>query len=144
MKITQLRANQLTRKTLADVNALLKQLKSNYKPETLAGLRAAAGDSHTVCMVIRDSGKIVGMGFLFVMQTLQGRNGYIEDVVVDDMYRGQGLGKKLMEALIGVAKKKRVTEIELTSRPLRVAANKLYQKMGFQHRETNVYKLKLK
>lgn len=139
MEIIQLK--EASGEALRDINALLQQLASEYKPEDLDGLRAAVEDTHTTVMTVKDGDRIIGMGYLFLLQTLQGRNGYIEDVIVDEAYRGQGLGVQLMEALITEAKKQGMTEIELTSRPARVAANKLYQRLGFRQRETNVYKL---
>jgi ribosomal protein S18 acetylase RimI-like enzyme len=66
---------------------------------------------------------------------------WIEDVVVDKVARGKGLGKELIQFAIKYAKNKNVKTINLTSSPERVAANKLYQKLGFMLRETNVYRL---
>ena len=137
------RLTEATEGALADINALLKKLKSRNEQESLEGLRATVGDSHAVVMVMKDEGRIIGMAFLFILQTLQGRNGSIEDVVVDEAYRGQGLGVKIMEAVIEEAKREKVTEIMLTSKPKRVAANKLYQKLGFVQKETNVYEMEL-
>jgi ribosomal protein S18 acetylase RimI-like enzyme len=90
-----------------------------------------------------DGEKIVGMGTVYVIQKLDNKAAFIEDVIVSEQYRGQGLGEKIMRALLELAKENGVRTVNLTSRPSRVAANALYQKLGFQLRETNTYKLKL-
>ena len=64
----------------------------------------------------------------------------VEDVVVDGTARGKGLGQKLVMAAIEKAKERGATSVNLTSSPTRTAANALYQKMGFNQRETNVYR----
>ena len=86
---------------------------------------------------------MVGIAAIYFVQTLNGLKSGIEDVVVDKKYRGLGLGKKLVRALIGAAKRKKAKYIDLTSNPKRVEANALYQKLGFKKRETNVYRLEL-
>jgi ribosomal protein S18 acetylase RimI-like enzyme len=144
MTISPLKSAQLTTKTVAEINGLLRQLRSKFKPETLRSVRATVADSHVVTTVIRDGGRIIGIGFLFFMHTLQGKVAFVEDVIVDETYRGKGLGAKLMQAIIAAGKKNKASKIELTSRPARAAANKLYQRLGFEKRDTNVYRLKLK
>jgi ribosomal protein S18 acetylase RimI-like enzyme len=137
------RLTAATEDTLADINRLLEQLVTHYEPETLQGLQATVSDSHAIALVAKDDNRIVGMAFVYLMQTLQGKGGWVDEVVVDNAYRGQGLGRKLMEALIIAARENGATELELTSKPTRVAANALYQKIGFKQRETNVYKMVL-
>jgi len=66
---------------------------------------------------------------------------WIEDVVVDETERGKGIGKLLTLFAINFAKKLGAKSLELTSNPSRIAANQLYQKLGFVKRETNVYRL---
>lgn len=87
---------------------------------------------------------VIGVGILFVLPLLTGRVGRIESVVVDDAYRGQGIGKEITLRLIAKAGELGLDEIDLTSNPTRVAANALYQKLGFRRYDTNVYRLKLK
>jgi ribosomal protein S18 acetylase RimI-like enzyme len=69
-----------------------------------------------------------------------GRRAWIEDVVVDADARGEGIGERLTEAAVDEARRRGARTIDLTSRPSREAANALYQKMGFERRETNVYR----
>jgi ribosomal protein S18 acetylase RimI-like enzyme len=88
-------------------------------------------------------GQILGMLSLIVMKIPTGNKAWIEDVVVDSKARGQGLGKALMNHALEEAKKREVKSIDLTSRPTREAANLLYQSLGYQKRETNVYRHKI-
>ena len=69
-----------------------------------------------------------------------GTKAWVEDVVVDDGARGKGVGKSLMRHAMEQAKKLGAKTVDLTSRPSREAANKLYQSLGFETRETNVYR----
>jgi len=79
---------------------------------------------------------------LIVMKIPTGNKAWIEDVVVDQSARGKGLGKALMNYAHVKAKKLGVKSIDLTSRPSRESANKLYQNLGYEIRETNVYRHK--
>ena len=98
---------------------------------------------HLELWVVRDGEKIVGMGTLAVVRIPEGERGQIEDVVVLESYRGQGLGEKISRKLIEQAQERKIPNVTLSSRAERVAANKLYQKLGFTEWPTNVYKLKL-
>lgn len=93
--------------------------------------------------VIRDGGHIVATGTLCVKHTLEFAIADIESVVVLSGCRGRGYGKELMSAMVEAAKGFMAHHIQLTSNPARVAANRLYQEMGFERYETNCYKLKM-
>ncbi len=141
IEITQLtRADE---KALGEINALLLQLSSSGKQIDFSFLEEMVRDPNAVVLAVRENEKIIGMGELAVMHTPTGRRGRIEDVVVDGAYRGKGLGRKLMDALVTAAKERSVQSIELSSRPSRIEANALYQKIGFEKKETNVYVMKL-
>lgn len=84
--------------------------------------------------------KVVGMATLFIKRKYTGVSGYIEDVVVDEGCRGQGIGKQLILKLIELANGRSVKYIELTSAPERKEARKLYKKLGFVKRKTNVFR----
>ncbi|HEY4488311.1 MAG TPA: GNAT family N-acetyltransferase [Candidatus Paceibacterota bacterium] len=128
-----------------DVNRLLPQLRESADEHTgsLEELRAIVNDENVALIVARDDGKVVGMATLYVMTKFSKRVGTVEDVVVDDSYRGKGLATRIMNTLIEIAREKDVRTLSLTSRPAREAANKLYQKLGFKRKETNVYRMKL-
>lgn len=86
---------------------------------------------------------IIGCASLCVFDSPTGRKASIEDVVVSTAYRGQHIGKQLMKHVIEYAKTLVPITLQLTSRPERVAANKLYQSLGFQKRETNAYRMEI-
>ena len=128
-----------------DINQLLPQLRESTDEHTctLAELQEIVSDKKIAFMVAKDGEKIIGMASLYIMSKLSKDVAHVEDVVIDGGYRGQGLGEKIMQALINVARERGVKTLTLTSRPERVAGNKLYQKLGFQQKITNVYRLKL-
>lgn len=131
-------------KDTRDINALLKQLSpeapemhiSDIMTTNNLGFLAIARDLDNV-------GRIVGMATMIEKRQLTGRFGTIEDVVVDVAYRGQGIAERLNLQLIEEARKRKLVHLDLTSSPARVAANKLYLKLGYEKRETNVYRKKL-
>ena len=86
---------------------------------------------------------IIGCASLCVFDSPTGRKASIEDVVVSSAFRGQHIGKRLMEHVIDYAKTLAPINLQLTSRPERLAANKLYQSLGFQKRETNAYRMEI-
>ncbi len=92
---------------------------------------------------IEENGKIIGMGWIFPRQTMLRRQAVIEDMIVDQTYRGCGLGEKILHDLLQWAKAKGIEVVELTTNPKRIAANNLYQKVGFKFHETNHYLLNL-
>ena len=89
---------------------------------------------------LRDSGRIVGTLTLVVFRIPTGVRAWIEDVVVDEAIRGRGVGEALSEEAIRRALGLGARTVELTSRPSREAANRLYRRLGFTLRDTNVYR----
>ena len=144
MNIEQLKtANEAE---LADINKLLIQLAfdpASFKSLSLERLKEILNNDKTVVMVARDNNRIIGMGIIYFIQKPCNSYGYIEDMAVDDAYRGKGIGTAIATHLIDIARSNGVKIIELSARPSRVAANKLYQKLGFEQKETNVYRMKL-
>jgi len=129
-----------TSKDLSDIDFLMHDLSaSSYCDETL--LSNALNDANTHVYVIREDGHIVATGTLCVKHTLEFAIADVESVVVSSIYRGRGYGKKLMNVMIDMAKNLNVHHIQLTSNPKRVAANQLYQDVGFERYETNCYKM---
>jgi ribosomal protein S18 acetylase RimI-like enzyme len=128
---------------LEDVNYLLKQLRTdvNEPPGTQSDLDAIVSDPHVIFVVARDDRKTIGIGTIYLATKFGKKTGFVEDVVVDESYRGQGLGRKVMETLIDESKKQNATQLYLTTRPERVAAHKLYESLGFKEKDTDVYKL---
>lgn len=125
---------------LEDIDMLMHELSAtSYCNETL--LKNALDDKNVHVFVIRTDGHIVATGTLCIKHTLEFTIADVESVVVSSKYRGRGYGKELMIAMIDAAKNLNVHHIQLTSNPKRVAANQMYQKLGFERYETNCYKM---
>ena len=126
----------------------LRQLMSELTPDITVSaemLENVVNASGTHLFAAIDDGHIVGCASLCVFDSPTGRKASVEDVVVLSSYRGNHIGKDLMEYLINYASRNLGdVDLHLTSRPTRVAANNLYRSLGFQQCETNVYKLKIR
>jgi len=136
---------QATPSTLRDINQLIATLREDKGKTagTLPQLRSIVSDKNTAVVVAIDGKRIIGIATLYIVRKFGTITGDIEDVIINEAYRGQGLGEKIMKKLIAVVRAKKMNSVRLTSRPSRIAANKLYQKLGFKKRETNAYKLVL-
>jgi ribosomal protein S18 acetylase RimI-like enzyme len=122
---------------------LIPQLSKSSPPPTMAELaEMIAGDASDV-LIARLDGRIVGTLTLVTFRIPTGVRAWIEDVVVDDSARGHGVGDLLNRFALDLARVKGAKTVDLTSRPSREAANRLYQRIGFQPRETNVYRYSL-
>jgi len=123
---------------------LIPQLTQNNPPPSSDDLADLVRSASSTLMVARDaSGKIVGALTLSVYRVPTGIRSIIEDVIVDNAARGQGIGEALMFRAIELAREKGAKNISLTSNHLRQAANRLYLRVGFKKRETNAYQMKL-
>lgn len=122
---------------------LLNQLTP--QPSTLSEqtLRTVLDDSASRLYLLEEEGRVVGMLTLGIYHSPTGSKAWIEDVVVDDACRGRGYGRALVAHAIEEAKRAGVKQLMLTSNSLRIAANQLYQAMGFQRKETNCYRMEL-
>lgn len=105
-------------------------------PEELAELVAAPGTS---LLVAREGDRLLGMLTLIVFRVPTGLRGLIHDVVVDESARRRGVGEALTREALRLAEAAEACSVELTTRPEREAANRLYRRLGFKRRETNVY-----
>ena len=140
------RISRLTKSSvsaLADIRALMSQLRSDRAEHggKLSDLNEMVKNKNLVIVVAKDGNRIVGVGSLYSLTKVGKKIGYVEDVVVNEEYRGQGLGKRIMNEIIATARKKKLQNLFLTSKPARVAANALYQKLGFEIVKTNPYRL---
>ena len=122
--------------------ALMEELDDTITvtPEMVRQTIEAPG---THFFAVMDGEHIIGCASLCVFDSPTGRKASIEDVVVSSAYRGQHLGKQLMEHVIEFAKSLAPIGLQLTSRPERVAANALYRSLGFQKRNTNAYRMEI-
>ena len=126
------------------IAALVGQLSSSAKAPTQDELAAIVNAPGTVLLAARQSGSLVGMLTLITFAIPTGIRAIIEDVVVDERYRGQGVAQALTREALALADAAGARTVDLTSRPSREAANRLYQKLGFQKRESNVYRYPLR
>nr|WP_322805439.1 GNAT family N-acetyltransferase [Thermanaerothrix sp.] len=123
---------------------LIPQLSSSSLPPTRQELEEMVNSDASILFLARDEdGQIVGTLTLVVFRIPTGRRAWIEDVVVDEAARGRGIGEALTRAALEHAARLGVKTVDLTSRPSREAANRLYQKIGFVRRETNLYRYTL-
>lgn len=119
----------------------LMQVLSNHCTLSESQLKETIG--HSLLYVLKDKERTVGMATLCLYHAPSGCKGCIEDVVILPEYQGKGLGKQLLQHVLDEAKLHAPLTIYLTSRPQRISANSLYRKLGFQQKETNVYKMEL-
>jgi ribosomal protein S18 acetylase RimI-like enzyme len=123
--------------------SLIPQLSSSSPPPTREQLEEIVTSGATHLLVARDDaadGAILGAMTLVVFRIPTGVRAWIEDVVVDSAARGRGVGEALNRAALDLAATRGARTVDLTSRPSREAANRLYQRIGFVQRETNVYR----
>lgn len=134
----------ITGEVMQAFERLMPQLNPQHTPPTHEALQAVVeSEASTLLFARSDAGELIGMLTLVVFRTPAGVHSLIEDVVVDERARGQGVGEALTRAGIQLARDQGAHAVDLTSRPAREAANRLYQRMGFQRRETNLYRLPL-
>jgi ribosomal protein S18 acetylase RimI-like enzyme len=123
---------------------LVPQLSSSNPPPSRADLVEMAESPASVLLVARDrAGTIVGSLTLALFRVPTGRRAWIEDVVVDESARGAGAGEALVVDAVRRAQDAGARSVDLTSRPSRAAANRLYVRLGFEARTTNVYRFSL-
>lgn len=138
MEIREL--NNYTQSQFEDLSHLVSELSDRVN-FTQTDLMLVLKDTNSHLYAIIDDEHIVGCATLCIFHSPTGTKASIEDVVVSSDYRGQHLGKKLMEFVLEQAKAYAPIELHLTSNPMRVAANKLYQSLGFQKKDTNCYRM---
>lgn len=139
---------QITRVTPELVDAfqrLIPQLSAKNPPPSPADLEKLVAFAGSILLVAREreDGPIIGAATLSLLRTPMGVHARLEDVIVDETARGQGIGGALTREVIRLAKEAGADYLALTSNPRREAANKLYQKMNFKKWETNVYRYDL-
>jgi ribosomal protein S18 acetylase RimI-like enzyme len=129
---------------LVAMQELVPQLSNSAPPMTAYLLEDIVESRASVLLVARDgSGTIIGSLTLAIFRVPTGTRAWIEDVVVRESARGSGAGSALVEAAIARAHEAGARTVDLTSRPDRQAANRLYQRLGFEQRSTNVYRYAL-
>jgi ribosomal protein S18 acetylase RimI-like enzyme len=118
---------------------LVPQLSPTRRPPTLDELAELIAAPGTSLIVARDDEAVLGMLTLIVYRVPTGIRAWIHDVVVDETARGRGVGEALTHEALRLAESAGAVSVELTTRREREVANRLYQRLGFERRETNVY-----
>jgi len=137
-------ATAVSDELVAAVAGLVAQLSASAKPPDAARLRALVASPASRLLLARDEeGVVVGMLTLVLFPLATGIRAWIEDVVVEEPSRGRGIAAALTAEALRLAAAHGARTVELTSRPSREAANRLYAKLGFRRRDTNVYRYEL-
>jgi ribosomal protein S18 acetylase RimI-like enzyme len=135
--------NEVSDELVAAMALLVPQLSSSSPPPDAEALMeiVESGSTHLLVAIDDDAGgAIVGSMTLVVFRIPTGLRAWIEDVVVDGDARGKGVGEALNRTALEIAERLGARSVDLTSRPSREAANRLYQRLGFVQRDTNVYR----
>ena len=135
---------QVTDEVVEACGRLLPQLSSSAGTRSADDLAAVVDHQANTLLVARSQGAIVAMLTLVVFPLPSGRRARIEDVVVDQAARGQGVGAALTTEALRLAQEQGARNVDLTSRASRTAANRLYERLGFQRRDSNVYRYRLR
>ncbi|MCU0267186.1 MAG: GNAT family N-acetyltransferase [Acidimicrobiales bacterium] len=146
MSVEIVEATEVTPELVAAFDRLVPQLSRSNPPPTEQELAAIVASPASVVLLARDGdrdGVIVGSLTLALFRIPTGLRAWIEDVVVDESARGRGVGEALNRAALDRARTAGAKTVDLTSRPSREAANRLYRRIGFVARDTNVYRYSL-
>ncbi len=143
MSVTIEIATEATDELLDAFARLVPQLSQSSPRPDGAQVALLVADPGSVVFVARLDGVIVGTLTLVLYRIPTGLKAWIEDVVVDGAARGHGVGDSLNQAALAEARTRGAKAVSLTSRPSREAANRLYQRIGFTQRDTNVYRYDL-
>jgi ribosomal protein S18 acetylase RimI-like enzyme len=125
---------------VSGVGRLVEQLSASSPAPSAAQLEEIVRSDASRLLIARDDESIVGTLSLILFRIPTGMRAWIEDVVVDESARERGVGAALMRAALEMAGENGARTVDLTSRPTRHAANRLYASMGFSRRDTNVYR----
>ncbi len=132
---------EITDRDAAAINRLLAQLSRSAPRLDAAAVRQVATWNGNSLLAVRAGGEIIGVLTLVTFPIPTGLRAWIEDVVVDESARGQGVGAALTLEAIRLARAAGARTIDLTTRPAREAAGRLYERLGFQLRDSRVYRL---
>jgi ribosomal protein S18 acetylase RimI-like enzyme len=132
------RVTEADDRLVAALARLVPQLSPGREPPSYAHV-AEIVERQTLLVARDDGGAILGTLTLVLYRAPSGLRGRIEDVIVDEAARGRGTAEALTREAMRLAARAGVRTVELTSAPERGAANRLYRRLGFDQRETNVY-----
>jgi len=127
------------------IRNLVKQLVSNTRSLTDEEFNEMIEPKQNFLFIAREvsTNKIAGVVMISIYRIPDSKKAYLDDIIVDEHFRGRGIAGLLFEKVIATSKEHNAEYIMLTSNPKRVAGIHLYEKLGFKKRETNVYRLEL-
>ena len=128
---------------IAAMNRLIPQLSNSNPPPDRSALEEIVASDSSILIAAFIDGAIVGSLTLITFSIPTGKRAWIEDVVVDENYRNTGIGEALNQEAINIARRLGAKTVDLTSRPSREAANRLYSRLGFVQRKTNIYRFEI-
>jgi ribosomal protein S18 acetylase RimI-like enzyme len=131
---------EVTSEVVEAFGRLLPQLSSSAEPPDAGALSAIAAAPASTLLLARADGAIVGTLTLAIFPIPTGIRAWIEDVVVDEAARGQGVGEMLTVAALELARRAGARTVDLTTRPSREAAGRLYERVGFERRDSRLYR----
>lgn len=132
--------DEVTDEVVEAFGRLLPQLSRSAKPLDATALGALVASPAVTVLIARSDGRIAGSLTLAMFPIPTGLRAWIEDVVVDESARGQGVGAVLTQEALRLAQEAGTRTVDLTTRPAREAAGRLYERAGFQQRDTRVYR----
>jgi ribosomal protein S18 acetylase RimI-like enzyme len=132
--------DEVTGEVVEAFGRLLPQLSRSAPPPGPAELGAVAGCPANTVLIARSAGTIIGTTTLVMFPLPTGLRAWIEDVVVDESARGQGAGEAMTQEALRIAREAGARTVDLTSRPSREAAGRLYERAGFRLRESRLYR----
>ena len=128
---------------LAAMNRLVPQLSNSNSPPDRSALEGIVASDSSILLAAFIDLEIVGSLTLVVFSIPTGKRAWIEDVVVDEKCRNKGIGEALNQDAIKIARQLGAKTVDLTSRPSRESANRLYKRLGFLQRDTNIYRFEI-
>ena len=134
---------KITGEVVEAFGRLLPQLSKSAPPLGQAELEALVGCPADTVLMARSDGVITGTLTLVMFPLPTGLRAWIEDVVVDERARGQGIGEAMTHEALRIAREAGARTVDLTSRPSRAAAGRLYERVGFTLRESRLYRFPL-
>ena len=141
MQISILKKEQINAKLSEQVNQLFEELNSNIEQMSLT--QVLQNEEAIIFVVAADNNQLAGMASMAIYKVISGHKGMIEDVVVSKQHRGKGIGRKLMNKLLLEAKNRKLSEVLLFSGHHREAAINLYKSLGFNLKNSGLYRLKV-
>lgn len=141
--MTIFQVTEVTPTLIKAFKRLIPQLNPASRVPNQAELQEVIDSKNTFLFAGTENDEILGTISLVVYKIPTGNKAWIEDVIVDETMRGKGYGRKLMLHAIEFAKSNGISKINLTSNPTRIAANNMYQQLGFEQYITNMYRLEV-